>query len=105
MPEELLLFGPIIAAAKAQAEQEEKFQAFCDEIVAASERHDARPRTLSNEQMRRLEQQYYADDGPRNAEELAAFLELQNKIDRATCPPEIRQLAAEIAAAIMPEKL
>ncbi|MGO9517372.1 MAG: hypothetical protein ACLPND_10040 [Candidatus Korobacteraceae bacterium] len=105
MPEELLLFGPLIAEAKAQAERDAKFQAFCDTIIARSEEYDARPRLLSDEMMLRLEREYYADDGPNNAEELREARELQNKIHRATCPPSIREQAREIVDALFPRKI
>lgn len=101
---EELLFGPIIEAAKAQAERETKFQAFCDDVIARSEQHEARPRLLSDEQMLRLEREYRVDHGPNNAEELRADVELQNRIHRATCPPDIRAQAAEIAALVLPKR-
>jgi hypothetical protein len=104
MAEEPLLFGPIIEAAQAEAEREAKFQALCDETAAESERHDARPRLFSKEQMLRLEREYDSANGPSNPEELRAENELQNKIARATCRPEVRRLAREIAAAVMPQR-
>lgn len=105
MAEKLLLFGPIIEAAHAQAARDAEFQAFCDRIVALSEQHDARPRSLSNEQMLRLEREYYADDLPSNKEEHEAALEHMRRLHRATCPREIREQAQQIVEAIMPQKI